>query len=273
MAPVELGKDASYPDSYDAGLLQPIARELSRADLVAPQLVAFGVDMWNAYELSWLAPNGLPQVAVAEFSFCASNPFIVESKSFKYYLNSLNQTVFASKQALIEVLTEDLQACVGGKVSVSLFGLAEGLPAIDAVPGECIDGLDIEIKRYKPQSGMLSLAAESEHWRDRCFYSHLLKSNCPVTGQPDWATLWLQYSGPAFDKASLLRYLVAFRQYQGFHESCVEHIFHDLNEAFKPDSLVVYARYTRRGGLDINPMRHSADLAGMQPPFRRTVRQ
>ncbi|WP_096087610.1 NADPH-dependent 7-cyano-7-deazaguanine reductase QueF [Agaribacterium haliotis] len=269
---VELGADAAYPEAYDSTLLQAIPRSLSRAELCASQF--FGLDLWNAYELSWLKPSGLPQVAIAEFAFDAKNPNIVESKSFKYYLNSLNQAVFASVDELKACLQRDLSRCVGGPVQVSLWALNNAAGAqLDTPPGECLDELDIDIEYYEPQAHMLQLDRQAGQWRERCFYSHLLKSNCPVTGQPDWATVWFQYSGPAFDRASLLRYLVAFRQYQGFHESCVERIFTDISAQFAPEALCVYARYTRRGGLDINPFRVSENWRSMTPPFRRLLRQ
>ncbi len=272
MAGVELGKSVAYTDRYDASLLQPIPRSLSRAAL-GTELAFLGFDLWHAYELSWLSPGGLPKVAIGEFRIPADSDCIVESKSFKYYLNSLNQTVFDSAEALCEVVARDVSAVVGAEVTLTLHDLDGDYPGFSPVAGRLLDGLEIETSVYQPDAALLSAAAPATQVQAAQVFSHLLKSNCPVTGQPDWATLWIQYSGESIDDASLLKYVVSFRQYEGFHESCVERIFTDLKTRFTIDSLCVYARYTRRGGLDINPIRVTPDLQGMPLPFVRTLRQ
>lgn len=253
-----LGKSLPYAEHYDAGLLQPIARNLSRQHL--PSLPFVGRDLWTAYELSWLSPGGKPQVAIAEFEVPACSTSIIESKSFKYYLNSYNQTEFASRAAVVELLQRDLSDAAGATVEVTLYSLADfairraGVEAVGAslddaellVTAEQLPTADLLQLRDKPFEGV---------WR-----SHLLKSNCPVTGQPDWASVWLGWCGKSIEPASLLTYLVAYRRHQDFHENCVESIFCDLYQALQPERLWVYARYTRRGGLDINPFRSSEPM-------------
>lgn len=266
---VKLGEESFYPDHYDVSLLEPIPRSLSRAQF--EQAAAFsGWDYWNAYELSWLMPNGVPKVAVAEFAFSSSTENIVESKSFKYYLNSLNQTSFSSEEELQRILVRDLSEVVVGPVNVRLFTPSSQQPELDDVPGRCIDNIDCKIEQYQPDAKLLSIDSGVNVQKEQLF-SHLLKSNCPVTGQPDWATVWIEYSGMKISEESLLRYIVSFRQYQGYHESCVERIYTDIMRECNAKELTVYARYTRRGGLDINPIRSSTDFGNK--PFGRTVRQ
>ncbi len=273
---ISLGKEASYPDRYDAALLAPIARAETRQALWGSEAMPCeGVDVWTAYELSWLAPSGKPCVAMAEFCFSAASSHIVESKSFKYYLNSLNQTVFASKEAVAEVMQRDLSQASGGDVSVRFFDL-QGHNALAQVSGFCVDELDVTVDHYSPDASILSLKTDnikkaSQHRVSNArLYSHLLKSNCPVTGQPDWATVWIEYTGLEICPESFLRYVVSYRQHQDFHENCVERMFRDLDQQCQPESLSVYARYTRRGGLDINPFRTNA---GRDVPFGRLARQ
>lgn len=271
MAGIKLGQSDTYPDTYDATLLEAIPRDCSRS-VLAGNISFLGWDYWHAYEVSWLAPTGVPQVAIAEFSLAASSKNIIESKSFKYYLNSFNQSVFSSREAVVQRLTEDLSAVALGELRVELFDVDGFTPMPDRLPGRCVDHVSCEIQSYEPAEGTLRID-KSDCVTSHQVYSHLLKSNCPVTGQPDWASLWLQYTGPKIDEVSLLKYIVGFRQYQGFHESCVERIYHDILEQCLPTELTVYARYTRRGGLDINPYRTTnVALAGARP-FGRAIRQ
>ncbi|MBF7730815.1 NADPH-dependent 7-cyano-7-deazaguanine reductase QueF [Pseudomonas sp. N040] len=267
-----LGKSSQYVSHYAPELLFPIARAAKWAELGlhAGNLPYQGVDLWNCYELSWLLPSGKPVVAIGEFSIPADSPNIIESKSFKLYLNSLNQSRFASLAELEQALQRDLSACAGAPVGVRVRGLevvaAEGVAQL---PGTCIDELDISVSSYaRPQPELLRcdpalVVSESLH-------SHLLKSNCPVTGQPDWGSVLVEYQGARLDHASFLAYLVSFREHADFHEQCVERIFLDLQRLLQPQRLTVYARYVRRGGLDINPYRSTHAIT---PANLRLVRQ
>ncbi|MDQ7987399.1 NADPH-dependent 7-cyano-7-deazaguanine reductase QueF [Pseudomonas sp. G34] len=267
-----LGKSSEYIATYSPELLFPIPRATKWAELglSAETLPYGGVDYWNCFELSWLLPSGKPVVAIGEFAIPADSPNIIESKSFKLYLNSLNQSVFATAQALREVLEKDLSATAGKPVTVRVRSLDEAVrEGLTALPGRCIDDLDISISNYAaPQPELL--ACDPTQIVEQCLHSHLLKSNCPVTGQPDWGSVVVEYRGAALDPASLLAYLVSFRQHADFHEQCVERIFLDLQKRLQPEYLTVYARYVRRGGLDINPYRTT--LAEV-PANRRLVRQ
>ena len=267
-----LGKTSEYVSSYTPSLLFPISRTAKWAELglSAETLRYRGVDIWNCYERSWLTPAGKPVVAIGEFSIPADSPNIIESKSFKLYLNSLNQSAFDGREALRAVLQKDLSAAAGAPVGVRLRSLDEvAEEGIGRLPGRCIDELDIAVDGYEQPRPEL-LRCDAGRIVEEQLYSHLLKSNCPVTGQPDWGTLVVDYQGPALDPASLLAYLVSFRQHQDFHEQCVERIFLDLQRLLQPQALSVYARYVRRGGLDINPYRSLAEVA---PDNRRLVRQ
>ncbi len=264
---VELGESALYPEKYDASLLESIARNLSRDTLKLTSLPFDGVDIWTGYELSWLTVSGKPQVAIAEFEFLARSTHIVESKSFKYYLNSFNQTIFSDWSAVQKTLVEDLQKSSGAEVKVKLFTLDQfGVPT--RLTGLCVDDLEISVDKYVPDKGLLEATAESVV--NQQLFSHLLKSNCPVTGQPDWASVWIEYSGMKIIPESFLRYVISYRQHQDFHENCVERIFNDIAQQCSTQSLSVYARYTRRGGLDINPFRSDSKR---ELPFRRVARQ
>lgn len=260
-----LGQPVSYRDAYAPELLFPISRQLKRNELgLMPGALPFvGEDLWNAYELSWLNPRGKPVVALATFVVPASSPRLIESKSLKLYLNSFNQTSFADTASVREIIAGDLSAAAGAPVTVSL-GALSGRPTrhFDLPPGELLDELDIAIDTYTPQPGLLHLAPGGEEVSE-LLYSHLLKSNCLVTGQPDWGMLAVRYAGPRIDHEALLRYVVSFRDHNEFHEQCVERVFCDVLAACKPARLAVWARYTRRGGLDINPFRATP---GEAPP-------
>ncbi|MFT5082792.1 MAG: 7-cyano-7-deazaguanine reductase [Lentisphaeria bacterium] len=265
---ITLGQAALYADSYDPSMLGPIPRSHSRVGLWGEKGLPFsGKDIWTCYELSWLDASGKPQVAIGEFEFSFNSYAIIESKSFKYYLNSFNQTRYKSWQHVSNILKHDLSQACGGTVEVSLFKLGNA-QALQQLPGFCVDDLVLEKPCYSPDARLLKLAgAEKENAQ---LFSHLLKSNCPVTGQPDWASVWLEYSGLEILGESFLAYIVSFRQHQDFHENCVEKIFTDILKQCSPRSLSVYARYTRRGGLDINPFRSNCRS---DVPFNRVARQ
>ncbi|MFJ3413776.1 NADPH-dependent 7-cyano-7-deazaguanine reductase QueF [Pseudomonas protegens] len=267
-----LGKSSEYVSTYTPSLLFPIPRAAKWAELglSADTLPYKGVDYWNCFELSWLLPSGKPVVAIGEFSIPADSPNIIESKSFKLYLNSLNQTPFDDRATLEATLRTDLSAAAGKPVGVRIRSLQEvEAEGVVALPGVCIDDLDISVDSYEHPRPEL-LRCDASRVVQESVHSHLLKSNCPVTSQPDWGSVVVQYRGAALDHASLLAYLVSFRQHSDFHEQCVERIFLDLQRLLKPERLTVYARYVRRGGLDINPYRstETADFAN-----HRLVRQ
>lgn len=267
-----LGKSSEYVSTYAPELLFPISRatKWTELGLDGSNLPYHGVDIWNCYELSWLTAGGKPVVAIGEFAIPAQSPNIIESKSFKLYLNSLNQSPFESREALRALLVRDLSAAAGAPVAVRLRSLDEvTAEGIGELPGRCIDELDVTVESYDHPRPELLRCDETQRV-DEVLYSHLLKSNCPVTGQPDWGTLVIDYSGPLLDPASLLAYVVSFRQHQDFHEQCVERIYLDLQCLLQPERLTVHARYVRRGGLDINPYRSSVAI---EPDNRRLVRQ
>lgn len=257
-----LGRDSAYPEQYDAGLLYPIPRAANRAPLGIEEsaLPFVGEDEWHAFEVSWLNARGKPIVAVARFRLPAASPNLIESKSWKLYLNSFNQTRFYSRQEVMETLANDLAVAAGAEVSVELFDVDAPELSVQQLPGECLDDLDIAVSDYTPSSAHLTVEEEIV---EETLYSHLLKSNCPVTGQPDWGSVLIRYQGPKIDREGLLRYLIGFRQHQDFHEHCVEHIFTDIMNHAKPTQLLVLARYVRRGGLDISPWRATP---GLTPP-------
>ena len=267
-----LGKTTAYRDTYDASLLQGVPRSLNRdpLGLKVDTLPFVGGDIWTLYELSWLNARGLPQVAVGHVELDYASLNLVESKSFKLYLNSFNQTQFDSWEDVQRTLERDLSACAQGKVTVALYRLneLEGQP-VAHFHGTCIDDQDITIESYEFSTDYLHNAA-GEKVVEETLVSHLLKSNCLITHQPDWGSVQIQYRGPKIDREKLLRYLVSFRHHNEFHEQCVERIFNDIQRFCQPEKLSVYARYTRRGGLDINPWRTNTDFV---PATGRLVRQ
>jgi 7-cyano-7-deazaguanine reductase len=273
-----LGKTVTaYRDTYAPELLYPISRTPKREEIgvhvanAGGRLPFMGADLWTAYELSWLTLRGKPGVALATFTVPCDSPNIIESKSLKLYLNSFNMTRFASTDAVREVLVRDLSAATSVRVGVKLV-LPEAFDAqpIHELSGLCLDRMDLDCDLYQPAPELLT-AAFDELPVTETLTSHLLKSNCLVTGQPDWGSVQIHYSGPQIDQAGLLRYLVSFRGHNEFHEQCVERIYMDLLTRCKPLKLQVYARYTRRGGLDINPWRTSHPAAA--PANVRTARQ
>ena len=267
-----LGKQSAYVDTYTPSLLFPIPRQDKRDEIgVSGDLPFQGVDIWNAYELSWLNNRGKPVVALAEFFIPADSKNIIESKSFKLYLNTFNQTRFASAREVQDRLTEDLSTAAQASVKVTVVELGQAGHSADIYQwnAQCIDDLDIEVTQYQTDPNLLTIE-EGEPVHER-LSSHLLKSNCLVTGQPDWGSVLIEYRGPKINHESLLAYLISFRQHNEFHEQCVERIFVDLMAQCHCQELTVYARYVRRGGLDINPYRSS--LPDTYPENERLVRQ
>tara|TARA_R110002110_G_scaffold66978_1_gene183093 strand:+ start:193805 stop:194500 length:696 start_codon:yes stop_codon:yes gene_type:complete len=229
----------------------------------------YGVDVWHAYELSWLDAQGKPVARVGRFEIPATSPGMVESKSFKLYLNSLNSTRFDAEQDAVDVITRDISSVVGAPVTLQVFAVDDLRLAGVQLAGECIDALLMpDAPSAQPSASLLRLHGQSEV-ADEQLYSHLLRSLCPVTGQPDWASVWIHYGGATIDRQSLLHYLVSYRQHQEFHEQCVERMFDHIQSACNPRFLSVQACYTRRGGLDINPFRSSDPLARPLPRLNR----
>lgn len=256
MKNLTLGKSVAYPDKYDPTLLQPVARSINRdqIDLQMDTLPFSGVDIWNAYEVSWLTPKNKPQIAILECVLPASSPNIIESKSFKLYLNSLNQTVFENADAVTETLSKDLSECASANVDVRLFTPQQfDAFQVKTLGGTVIDELDVSFDLSNDVD--TDALTTNDDTVEETLVSHLLKSNCLITNQPDWGSLLVHYRGKQIDREGLLKYIVSFRQHNEFHEQCVERIFVDLMARCKPEKLTVYARYTRRGGLDINPFR------------------
>lgn len=264
-----LGKHTDYPDQYDPGQLRPIPRVQGRLGLVQPRLPMLGSDLWNAYELSWLDASGKPQVACAQFEFAADSPNMVESKSFKLYLNSLNQARFESPERVRIILAEDLSRVAGSRVKVEIVFPEQWAQhfAVSAPQGESLDELPLAVLHDRPSAELICATDKSGEKR---YFSNLFRSCCPVTGQPDWASVEIELKGQLPDETSLLAYLTSFRQNNEFHEQCVERMFCDLSQQLALESLTVYARYTRRGGLDINPLRSS--IEGTRS-FQRLARQ
>ena len=274
-----LGQQSAYPNQYDPGLLFPIPRSENRKKLGIEEgshLPFLGVDLWNAFELSWLNPKGKPQIALAEFAIPAESPYMIESKSFKLYLNSLNQHRFDNIGAVRECLNRDLASALGGSLQIKLLDPSQiqdqkKYPSMQELDGQLLDRLDIEVNQTQIADPLLLSADQNSAPITQTLVSHLLKSNCPVTGQPDWASVQIYYQGRPIDEEGLLRYLIGFRQLGEFHEHCVEKIFCDVKRRCQPEKLSVYARYTRRGGLDINPFR--ADFNAAWPNNIRHARQ
>jgi 7-cyano-7-deazaguanine reductase len=265
-----LGRQTPVLDRYAPELLYPIPRAIGRAALgLGAQLPFAGADLWHAYEISWLDGDGRPEVRVGRVSIPAASPNLVESKSFKLYLNSLNNTRFAGETEFAATVQRDIAAVVGAGIELELLGVDDPRLAGARLAGECIDHHAVAVPGEEPVADMLqSLDGNTDN--EQMLVSHLLRSLCPVTGQPDWASLWIHYGGPALAQESLLRYILAFRRHQEFHEQCVERMFCDIQRRIAPRFLHIQAFYTRRGGLDINPFR-STDAAAL--PLPRLNRQ
>ena len=275
----QLGKTSAYADQYDPSLLFPLPRQPKRDEIgIQDKLPFFGADLWTAFELSWLNQRGEPQVALAHFTIPCETPNIIESKSFKLYLNSFNNTRFDSLEAVQERLREDINEALwrGAPARLSSASVRVMAPEhfetqrVQELEGLSLDRLDVECTDYSPRPDLLKADHDNPPVTET-LVSHLLKSNCLVTGQPDWGSVQISYTGAAIDQEGLLRYIVSFRNHNEFHEQCVERIFMDIMRLCRPLKLSVYARYTRRGGLDINPLRTSAPMA--IPQNVRTARQ
>ncbi len=264
-----LGKEVEYQFTYNPGLLFPISRSEGRDRIPVDtnELPFKGIDIWTGFEVSWLNAKGKPIVRVAEFEIPADSPNLVESKSFKLYLNSFNQTQFDDETDVIATMEKDLSHASGGQVKVAMFEADSPQLQCFGFDGECVDDLDIDVDVYEPDATLLKT---SENTVTEILNSHLLRSNCPVTGQPDWGTLVVEYTGKKLDREAFLKYVISYRQHTGFHEQCVEQAFVDLKAITQATDLLVYARYLRRGGLDINPYR---SMDGRLPKVRRHHRQ
>lgn len=271
-----LGQTTDYPKTYAPDIIYPISRELGRRHLaLSADKLSVGVDWWHAFEVSWLNPQGISQVAMLRLTIPASSPFIVESKSLKLYLNSLNFTEFTDSQSVIDTIERDLSSALQTQVGAELITIddAQSLPLyqpegllIDTVLNDSAQKVALT---EDVDSRLLAFdtANTLQNSQRQVYHSHLLRSNCPVTNQPDWGTLLIDITSAPIDKGSLLQYILTFRQHNGFHEQCVEQIFSDLTLKFAPEKLLVRAWYTRRGGIDINPCRVS-DLALLPSPSR-----
>ncbi len=268
---LKLGKPVRYTATYTPSLLQSVQRgPLRRAlGIEGSNLPFLGLDAWTGYELSWLNRKGRPEVAVVHVQVPASSPCIIESKSLKLYLGSFSQTPFVSRADVQRTLESDLALAAQAPVGVTLVGLDQlEADGVVRIAGSCLDVLDVSIEHYEVEPGLLR--ADGDVNARESLYSNLLRSCCPVTGQPDWGTVLIQYAGPAIDHASLLRYIVSFRNHTGFHEETVERMFVDIMARCRPSVLSVQARYLRRGGIEINPFRSTREEV---PPMLRTARQ
>lgn len=251
-----LGQTTQYPQKYDPSLLFCIPRKTKRDEIGVNEsnLPFHGCDIWNHYEVSWLNQNGKPVIAIAELIVPATTKQLVESKSLKLYFNSFNMEHFESADALKKVLHKDLEACYGESIAIRIIEQQDFKhQTIAALEGVCIDGQDIEIDIYQPNPDLLS--SNPDNMVEETLVSHLLESHCLVTNQPDWGSVQVYYQGPKIDQSGLLKYIVSLRQHNEFHEQCVERLFVEILNRCKPNKLAIYARYTRRGGIDINPFR------------------
>jgi len=256
-----LGKTSTYVDTYTATLLFPLPRQTQRESIhIESPCPFYGFDLWNAYEVSWLNDKGKPLVACAQWQVPCDSANLIESKSLKLYLNSFNQTAFTSAEQVQQTLSQDLSACAGAPVAVVLLNPTDCLQQMSGDwDGICLDDEDIACDTYHVNPELLSV--DKGERVSEVLYSHCLKSNCPVTGQPDWGSIRIEYSGQPINHAGLLQYIVSYRQHNEFHEHCVERIFMDILRQCQPEQLTVYARYTRRGGLDINPIRSTEPMS------------
>lgn len=270
LAQLELGKTSRYIETYTPELLQPVPRSLNRDQLHLSAPLPFqGYDRWTLYELSWLNAKGKPVVAWGSVRIDANSTHLIESKSFKLYLNSFNQTRFECWSDVTTTIQRDLAACADGVVAVELYPL-EHLTEFERPQGHLIDDLDIAIDHYEFDAAILTNAADPTQIVSETLCSNLLKSNCLVTSQPDWGSVTIRYQGPKIDQEALLRYIISFRRHNEFHEQCVERIFTDISHYCQPQQLTVSARYTRRGGLDINPFRSNYEN---EDSSKRLIRQ
>jgi 7-cyano-7-deazaguanine reductase len=268
----ELGKKSAYESTYNPKKLFPIARNIKRAEILIPPKLPFtGYDIWNHYELSWLNSKGKPQLALAQIIYSCDSPNIIESKSMKLYFNTLNNTKFASAEHVINTVSKDLSEAVKDTVHVVFFSINKNQSILfSELDGILLDNLDVSFDNYEINKDFLSTGDEIV---TETICSNLLKSNCLITSQPDWGSIQIKYTGLKINHEGLLKYIVSFRNHNEFHEQCIERIFMDITNACKPQDLLVYGRYTRRGGLDINPIRSSYALTEIAGLNKRTLRQ
>ena len=254
-----LGKPTVYIQHYAPNLIFPIPRQMGRERTGIKDPSFIGFDLWTGYEVSWLNPKGKPEVAMAEFKFPCNSTYLIEGKSFKLYLNSFNQTSFESAEAVRSVIQRDLSQAIASEMSVQFLPFSpRHTLSVGEMNGFCLDGLEIETDIYNVHVDFLKVSPELA---DEVLYSHLLKSNCLATGQPDWASVIIKYRGPKIDREGLLKYIISYRFHHGFQEHCIEQIYHHIFEKCRPELLSVYGRYTRRGGLDVNPFRSNFEKA------------
>jgi 7-cyano-7-deazaguanine reductase len=255
MSKIPLGEPTEYPQEYSPGALYAVPRIEGRETLGLGRELPFqGEDIWNAWELTWLDLSGKPVVATATMTAGADSANLIESKSLKLYLNSLAMSRYSSPKAVAEIVRRDLSRVAGSDVAVTITTAGDSTTGhIVDLPGDCIDYLEVQIDSFGVDAGVLKTAG-TETVREE-LHSHLLRSNCPITNQPDMGSVLIRYRGSRIDRESLLRYIVSFRQHNDFHEACVERMFLDIKKQCEPDELTIYARYNRRGGLDINPFR------------------
>lgn len=276
MSEILLGKDVKYKDFYDNSLLFPIKRSLNRNKIITqPELPFNGYDLWNCYELSWLNLKGKPEVRILHFVISANSEYLIESKSIKLYLNSFNNAKFTNEIEVLGLITKDLSSVSGSSVEVSMHTLDyyQKQP-LSLFEGTLLDEIDVEIFDYEVNSDLLKIDFNStDNVIEETLYSNLLKSNCLVTNQPDWASVQIKYKGRKINHASLLKYLISYRNHNGFHEDCIEHIFIDILKNCNPQELTIYAKYTRRGGVDINPFRTNLNLQNTEIIKIRDIRQ
>ncbi len=260
LASAPLGKKSSYINTYTPSLLFALPRKLKRDELEVGEILPFtGIDFWTGFEISWLNLKGKPIVALAEFRIPANSRCLIESKSFKLYLNGFNHSRFDSLEQVCSLMISDLSKYTESSVEVKLYELNRAPNKIGNLSGTCLDSLDVECTEYQPQPSYLSCFSER---MEETVHTHLLKSNCLITGQPDWGSVEISYKGQKIDHSGLLKYIVSLRNHNEFHEQCVERIFIDIMKKCHPDELTVYARYTRRGGLDISPFRTNKLVPG-----------
>jgi 7-cyano-7-deazaguanine reductase len=270
---IPLGKPTAYPTAYDPALLFAVPRLANRSELgiTADNLPFAGFDHWRAYELSWLLPSGRPVVALADILVPCGSPYLIESKSMKLYFNSLNQHVFTDAESAGRQMQQDLTAVAGAPVSVIMHASeASAVHTMTMTNAVLLDDLDVSMSSYQPDPGLLRCQTGTAV--EETVYSHLFRSNCPITAQPDWGTIVIRYQGEQIDHAGLLAYLVSYRLHEGFHEHCVEQVFKDLSDVCKPQALQVSINFLRRGGLEINPLR-SSDRSVVAHPLGRLLRQ
>ncbi len=272
---LHLGKESNYNSQYDKTLLESIPRQIAREiiGIKNVQELFRGYDIWNCYEFSWLNLKGKPEVRIIKFQVPCQSEFTVESKSVKLYLNSFHNSKFNNEQQILELLINDFCEYTKSNVIVEIFSLESFVDnKLTLFNGICLDKYDIETDIYDVDSNLLKLSQKNILVEEE-LHSNLLKSNCLVTNQPDWASIYIKYIGLKIDHQSLLKYIISFRNHNEFHEQCVEHIFNDIMQICAPNELLVYAKYTRRGGIDINPYRTNMPLSNIDIDKSRDIRQ